>query len=164
MVMPVNELPDHLKRRIPVAGAVLSVVMLAIALWAIVQLFANTRDSYEWVIGANRDVTVAGPCHGDICQGAWEDSATGRVEGQVHVRADLSDLPPRPFFYRGAKVDGENAYLDGSGHRNFDGLVAPLVFLIAALELLRQVALHRRRERRRQEAIRVWRARYEPTF
>lgn len=160
MVIPVNELPGHLKRRIPVGGAVLTVVMLAIAIWAAVQLVTNTPDSFGWLAGANSGVTVTGSCRGDVCRGVWTDPVTDdRVEGSVHVRGELDDKPALPFFEERAKVSGATAYFGGD--RNLPGFLAPVVLLMAALELLRQVVLHRRRERRRHEAIRVWRARYE---
>ncbi|NMO54068.1 hypothetical protein HH310_23150 [Actinoplanes sp. TBRC 11911] len=156
-----NPLPDHLKRRIPAAGVVLSVAMVPLAIWAIVLLCTDTRDdSFAWLSGASRGVTVTEPCRGDFCRGVWEDPTGRSVQGPVHLSSPLKYARPRPFFET-AEVNDGTAYLYGL--RSLLGLLAPVLLVIAALELLRQVVLHRRRERRRHEAIRVWRARYEPS-
>jgi hypothetical protein len=135
--------------------------MLVVGIWAVVEIFTDSFDSYAALTGAQRMVTVMEPCAGRVCHGTWDDAADRTVDGVVRLPGKLSDLPARPFR-RGLPVTGGTAYLDGGALRYTAGLAAPWLVVAAGIEIALQLAAERRRERRRQAAVQRWQARYGP--
>ena len=163
--MRVSTMPEHLKRRTPRWHTGTFIAILIFAAWASLEVFTDTWDSYAFVTGERATVTVLEPCAGeasryherpDICQGRWVYDGR-EVRGTVHLRTEVADVPARPFEQRAA-VHGGTAFLPGGTATHVIGLLAPWLVLAAALALTVLVRFGKRRERRRQAAVREWRA------